>query len=934
MKDYSYIFKAHSSYIDKMYEQYKTNPESVEEGWKAFFEGFEFADGSNLNGTTLSQQAMSKDGLVFTADELKVVGLINGYRRRGHLLSQTNPIRERRNRSPHLDLADYGLTDSDLDTKFFAAQEINFDEPKTLREILERLHKIYCGSIGLEYFYIAEKSKRRWLREQLEQFRSDDYGLSFEKKKRILSKLNDAVLFEKFLHTKYVGQKRFSLEGGESTIVGLDAMIDMAANAVKNFGTGEEKFPIADVKEVVIGMAHRGRLNVLANVMGKTYEQIFNEFEGKYEPDLTMGDGDVKYHLGFSSQLGTTSGKEIDVKLVPNPSHLEAVNPVVEGFARAKSDILYNGEHDNVLPILIHGDAAIAGQGVVFEVAQMSKLEGYSTGGTIHFVINNQVGFTTDFDDARSSTYCTGVASVIEAPVIHVNGDDPEAVVFASELAVHYRQRFNSDIFIDMVCYRKHGHNEGDDPQFTQPLLYKFIKKHDNPKVVYTKELISKGTVEAAMAKELDKDFWKKLQDRLDEVKENPLPYKYQESEIAWKALKTKTSPEDFEVSPNTGVNEKTLQKIVDHLMTIPDDLTPLSKVNRLMKNTQKLLDADSYDWQLAELMAYGTILLENKDIRMSGQDVKRGTFSHRHAVLMDATNKNEYNRLNHIAPEQGEFMIYNSLLSEFAVLGFEFGYSMATPNALILWEAQFGDFANGAQVMIDQFISSSESKWNRNSGLVMLLPHGYEGQGPEHSSARLERYLQLCAEFNMTVANVTKPANFFHLLRRQLERPFRKPLIVMSPKRLLRYPECVSSLADFGEGTKFQEVYDDPNFTTKTAAKKVKRLIWCSGKIYYELLDKQRAEKRNDVAIARLEQLYPFPTTQYEAIIAKYEKAEVMWVQEEPENKGAWQYLLAQRRKDNIDVIARKASASPATGHNKVHVKEQAKIINDAFDV
>ncbi len=933
MKDYSYVFKAHSSYIDQMYEQYRANPESVEEGWRVFFQGFDFAD-SESKEFMRTMPAMSEDGLVFSADELKVVGLINGYRRRGHLLSDTNPIRKRKDRKALLDVESYGLTQADLDRKFFAAREINFKEPQTLRVIIERLQKIYCGSIGLEYFHISEKSKRRWLRQQLEKYRDDDYGLNLEKKRRILSKINDAVLFEKFLHTKYVGQKRFSLEGGESTIAAMDAIINTAANAVKNFGKGTGEYPINDVREVVIGMAHRGRLNILANVMGKTYGQIFNEFEAKAEPDLTMGDGDVKYHLGFSSQLDTPDGNKIDVKLVPNPSHLEAVDPVVQGFTRAKSDILYDSEPDSVLPILIHGDAVVAGQGVVFEVAQMSKLEGYYTGGTIHFVINNQVGFTTDFDDARSSTYSTGVASIIEAPVIHVNGDDPEAVVFAAELAVHYRQRFNSDIFIDMVCYRKHGHNEGDDPQFTQPLLYKFIKKHPNPKEIYSKELIQKGTVEAQMVEDLDGQFWQKLQDRLDQIKEKPLPYTYQKPEMAWKALKKKTTPEDFEVSPNTGVELKVLNKIIDHLMTIPKGLKPLSKVNRLMKNTQKLLDDNKYDWQLAELMAYGSILLEGKDVRMSGQDVKRGTFSHRHAILMDAETNEEYNRLNHIKDEQGEFRIYNSLLSEFAVLGFEFGYSMATPETLVLWEAQFGDFANGAQVMIDQFIASSESKWRRNSGLVMLLPHGYEGQGPEHSSARLERYLQLCAEYNMTVANVTKPANFFHLLRRQLVRPFRKPLIVMSPKRLLRHSECVSPLEDFGPNNNFQEVFDDPSFNSKAAAKKVKRLIWCSGKLYYELLERQQAEKRKDVAIARLEQIYPFPTTQYENIVAKYPNAEIVWVQEEPENKGAWQYFLSERRKDAVDVISRKASASPATGYNKAHVKEQEEIINRAFSL
>lgn len=923
MKDYSYVYKAHSSYIEKMYEQYKADPAQVEEGWRIFFEGFDFGE----QGTMAA--AAGGGDTSFDIDELKVVGLINGYRRRGHLLSTTNPIRTRRDRRPHLDLSDYGLTEADLDRKFRAAKEINFEEPQTLRAIIDRLHKIYCGNIGLEYFYIAEKAKRRWLRQQLETFSDDDYGHSIEKKKRILEKLNDAVVFEKFLHTKYVGQKRFSLEGGESTIPALDAIINSAANAVAMFGKGSEERPIHDVEEVVIGMAHRGRLNVLANIMGKTYEQIFNEFEGNAIPETTMGDGDVKYHMGFSSQVDTVGGRPINLKLVPNPSHLEAVNPVVEGFSRAKSDILYGSQYDRVLPILIHGDAAVAGQGVVYEVLQMSQLAGYSTGGTIHFVINNQVGFTTDFDDARSSTYSTSIASTVEAPVIHVNGDDPEAVVFAAELAVSYRQRFNSDIFIDMVCYRKHGHNEGDDPQFTQPEMYKFIKNHPNPKEIYSEELIAKGKIEAELVKEMDKDFWQKLQDRLDEVKEKPLPYKYQEPEIAWRKLR-QSKPEDFDQSPDTGVDQAILERVVEQLMTIPDGLKPLSKVNRLLKNTKKLLEANTYDWQLGELLAYGSILLEGKDVRMSGQDVKRGTFSHRHSILVDTETGREYNRLSELSPDQGKFRIYNSLLSEFAVLGFEFGYSMATPDALVLWEAQFGDFANGAQVMIDQFIASSESKWRRNSGLVMLLPHGYEGQGPEHSSARLERYLQLCAEFNMTVANVTAPANFFHLLRRQLERPFRKPLIVMSPKKLLRYPAAVSPIEDFTTGTRFHETYDDP--IASQNPDKVKRLIWCTGKIYYELLQEQEENKRTDVAIARLEQLFPFPTQQYEAITAQYKNAEVVWVQEEPENSGAWPYFLFSRRRDSIDVISRKASASPATGYSKMHNQEQEDIIKKAF--
>jgi 2-oxoglutarate dehydrogenase E1 component len=935
MTDYSYVFKAHSSYIDEMYQKYQADPTNVEDGWRAFFQGFEFGDGalsSSGNGIAAAAK-LAEEGLVFDIDEFKVIGLINGYRRRGHLLSHTNPIRERRDRRPHLDLEDYGLTTADLDRKFFAAKEINFTEPKTLREIIERLHQIYCGSIGLEYFYISEKSKRRWLREHLEAFSNNANALRLERKKRILEKLNGAVLFEKFLHTKYVGQKRFSLEGGESTIPALDAIINAAANAVKLFGKGTEEFPIQDVEEVVIGMAHRGRLNVLANIMGKTYEHIFNEFEAQAIPDLTMGDGDVKYHLGYSSYTDTLDGNKVHLKLVPNPSHLEAADPVVQGFTRAKADILYKSEYDRILPILIHGDAAIAGQGIVYEVAQMSQLEGYRTGGTIHFVINNQVGFTTDFDDARSSHYCTSVASIVEAPVIHVNGDDPEAVVIAAILAVHYRQRFNSDIYIDMVCYRRHGHNEGDDPQFTQPEMYKFIKDHENPKEIYSKQLIERGDVQAALAQQMDKEFWSQLQDRLDNIKENPLPYYYQEPEKAWKSLKERTTPEDFVTSPSTGVDTSILQGIVEHLLTIPKDFKPLAKINRLLKTTSKLIENNTYDWQLAELMAYGSILLEGKDVRMSGQDVKRGTFSHRHAILVDSTTNEQYNRLNDLREEQGEFRIFNSLLSEFAVLGFEFGYSLATPDALVLWEAQFGDFANGAQVMVDQFISSSESKWQRSSGLVMLLPHGYEGQGPEHSSAKLERYLQLCAEFNMTVANITKPANFFHLLRRQLERPFRKPLIVMSPKKLLRYPLCVSPLEDFATGTNFQEVYGDPSEAVAKNAKKVRKVLWCSGKIYYDLLEKQQAENIKDIAICRIEQLYPFPHGQFEAENAKYPKAKKVWVQEEPENMGAWQFMLSTRRKDVMDVVSRKASASPSTGHKKVFDMEHQQIMSKAFE-
>ncbi|MFT6809991.1 MAG: 2-oxoglutarate dehydrogenase E1 component, partial [Saprospiraceae bacterium] len=611
-----------------------------------------------------------------------------------------------------------------------------------------------------------------------------------------------------------------------------------------------------------------------------------------------------------------------------NPSHLESVDPVVEGFSRAKADLLYDSDFDKILPILIHGDAAVAGQGVVYETVQMSKLEGYYTGGTIHFVINNQVGFTTDFDDARSSTYCTGAASLVQAPVFHVNGDDPEAVVFAVELATEYRQKFNNDVFIDMVCYRRHGHNEGDDPKFTQPMMYEFINSHKNPREIYVEQLLQRGDVEKDLAESLENNFWNDLQARLDSVKQKPLPYIYQEPEQDWRKLRKTKVKADFQDSPATGIPKVRINKIIDHLMTLPDGFIPLSKVKRLQKGKQKLLAENHIDWGLAELMAYGSILMEGSDIRMSGQDVKRGTFSHRHAIFRNAKTFEEFNRLDGLDSKQGKFMIYNSLLSEFAVLGFEYGYSLASPNSLVIWEAQFGDFYNGAQTIVDQYITAAESKWQRMSGLVMLLPHGYEGQGPEHSSARVERFLQQGAEFNITIANITTPANFFHALRRQLKRPFRKPLIIMSPKSLLRHPKCVSDKSEFETKNKFQEVIDDP----KAVAKSTIRLLICTGKIYYDLLSEKEKKGREDVAIVRLEQLYPYPMDQMNAIFKKYENMEVKWIQEEPQNMGAWQYLNSFWRRSDIEVISRKVSASPATGFKKVHEKDQAEIVEKAF--
>ena len=667
--------------------------------------------------------------------------------------------------------------------------------------------------------------------------------------------------------------------------------------------------------------------------MGKTYEQIFNEFEGTAVPDLSFGDGDVKYHLGYSSQVETPYAERIDLKLVPNPSHLEAVNPVVEGFARAKADLMYGSHYDQILPILIHGDAAIAGQGVVYETVQMSQLPGYFTGGTIHFVINNQIGFTTDFDDARSSTYSTGSANMVQAPVFHVNGDDPDAVIFAAELAVEYRQKFHADVFIDMVCYRRHGHNESDDPKFTQPQMYDIIKNHPDPREIYVKKLASQGEVAQKLAKEMEDNFWKELQERLDLVKQKPLPYEYQPPELEWKKLKASKDRADFQYSPKTGISQKSMKLILDHLDDTPKSFKPLSKVKRLIKNQHKLLEKKELDWALAELLAYGSLLLDGTNIRMSGQDVKRGTFSHRHAIFFDAETSEEYNRLDDLAEGQAKMRIYNSLLSEFAVLGFEFGYSMASPQSLVIWEAQFGDFSNGAQTMIDQFITSSESKWQRMSGIAMLLPHGYEGQGPEHSSARLERFLQMGAQFNITVANCTTPANFFHLMRRQVKRRFRKPLILMSPKSLLRHPKCISSFDDFKTGTTFREIIDD-QLVEKNDLKNIKRVLFCSGKVYYDLLERKEADNRKDIAIIRLEQLYPMAMEQMEAIFVKYEGKQLVWVQEEPINMGAWQYILSFYFDKNFKVVARKSSASTATGFKKVHDAQQKEIIDNAFDL
>jgi 2-oxoglutarate dehydrogenase E1 component len=912
MDKYSYIANAHGSYIDELYQAYKQDANAVDTSWQKFFEGFEFSQQYSENGHTTAKTS----GATPVSDkEIKVRALIHAYRTRGHLESKTNPVRPRKDRQALLALSDFGLTDADLETVFEAGNEIGIGAA-SLNKILASLKYIYGGTVGFEYMYIREPEVLQWLRSKIEK-EALEFNPPLELKKRILSKLNEAVVFENFLHTKYIGQKRFSLEGGETTIAALDAMINRSADL--------------GVEEVIIGMAHRGRLNVLANIMGKTYEHIFNEFEGTATPDLTMGDGDVKYHMGYSSEVTTPTGKKVHLKLAPNPSHLEAVNPVVEGFTRAKIDSLYKHDVSKVLPILIHGDAAVAGQGIVYEVTQMAKLAGYHTGGTIHFVINNQVGFTTDFTDARSSIYCTDVAKIIDAPVIHVNGDDPEAVFYAVQLASEYRQKFHGDIFIDMVCYRRHGHNESDEPKFTQPALYNIIAKHPNPREMYNKRLIERGDVDAELAANMDKEFRDMLQDRLNLVKQHPLPYSYQKLEIEWQELRRATQA-DFDKSPETGISQDVIDKVGKALTSIPENFKPIKQVEKLLADRHDMFFKNKQlNWASAELLAYGSILAEGKMVRLSGQDVQRGTFSHRHAVVNDSVTNEPHNSLNSIQPDQAKLQIYNSLLSEYAVLGFEFGYAMANPNALVIWEAQFGDFGNGAQVMIDQFIAAGETKWQRMNGLVMLLPHGYEGQGPEHSNARPERFLQLAAEYNMIVANVTVPSNFFHLLRRQLTWPFRKPCVVMSPKSMLRHPLAVSPVEDFTKGA-FREVIGDAYADQDPKA--VKKVLLCSGKLYYELYEKQQAEQRRDIAIIRVEQLHPFPTKQVYDLLNKYKSPKVAWVQEEPENMGAWSYVLRQYRYVQLEVVSRKPSASPATGYGKVHAKEQEEILKKAFTV
>ncbi|MBT4792396.1 MAG: 2-oxoglutarate dehydrogenase E1 component [Halobacteriovoraceae bacterium] len=906
--DYSHLLSSDSAFIDSMYEAYKKDSSDVDESWQMFFRGFEYKlDDESITQAGSPQPEISSSDMV---KEFNVFRLVQAYRARGHLLSDTNPIRKRKDRNAKLELAEYNLQESDLETTFNCGHFLDLGGPKKLKDILDYIKRVYCYKVGIEYYHSNNTEIRRWVRNKFEtEFHT--INLPMEKKKRVLHKLNQASVFENFLQTKYIGQKRFSLEGGESTIPALDALINHGAKL--------------GIKEFVFGMAHRGRLNVLANTIGKSYGFIFKEFEPGGNEQHTGG-GDVKYHQGYSSIVRTTDDKEVYLKLMHNPSHLECVAPVALGYARAQSDIRYAKNTDAIIPIMIHGDAAVAGQGIVYETLQMAELPAYQCGGAIHFIINNQIGFTTDWHDARSSHYSCSIARTLDAPILHVNGDDPESVVYAVEFAIEFRQKFKTDIFVDMVCYRKHGHNEGDEPKYTQPHLYGLIQKQKNPRQMYLDSLVGWNQITKEEAKEMEKAFKQMLSDRFNDVKDDTLPQKVKGPHTEWLDL-TWAKSEDFERSPVTGVDRKILDHIMNKMTSSPQDFNVLKKAAKIINDRKNAYETDKLDWAICELLAYGSLLNEGNNVRFSGQDVIRGTFSHRMSKLFDEKTNAPYCGLAHLTDKQGEFKIYNSHLSEYAVLAFEYGYSLASPRSLNIWEAQFGDFSNTAQVIFDQFISAGEVKWERMSGLTVLLPHGYEGQGPEHSSCRPERYLQLCAQENMIVCVPSTPANMFHLLRRQQSFNFRKPLIIITPKSLLRSPKCISKVSDLETGS-FQEIIDD------LTIQKARRTLFCSGKIYYDLLTYREENNIDDIALVRVDQLYPFPKNQIQSLLTKYQDSEFIWVQEEPINMGYWEHLITRQFEIfmNFKVIARPMSATPATGHSAVHKNEQLNIVKEAF--
>jgi 2-oxoglutarate dehydrogenase E1 component len=914
MDRFSFLNAAHAQFFSDLYDQYTQNPDGVEPSWRAFFQGFDFANEFNDNNNTIVDYANNncEDIVGKIEKEFNVIKLIEGYRSRGHLFTKTNPVRDRRSYDPNLSIENFGLNQADLEIIFDAAKLLGI-QPCSLRNIIKHLDSIYCQSIGVEYTYIRKPEVREWIQNKLN-INDNQPVFSEQEKKHILKKLNEAVSFENFLHTKYVGQKRFSLEGGESIIPALDALIEAAAEK------GVEQF--------VMGMAHRGRLNILANIFGKPTQDIFSEFDGK-DYDKEYFDGDVKYHLGLTANRLTASGKSINLNLAPNPSHLETVGAVIEGIARAKQDKYFPDNFSKVLPIAVHGDAAIAGQGIVYEIIQMSQLDGYKTGGTIHIVINNQVGFTTNYLDARSSTYCTDVAKVTLSPVLHVNSDDAEAVVHAMLFALDYRMTFKSDVFIDLLGYRKYGHNEGDEPRFTQPILYKIIAKHRNPRDIYAEKLIVNGVITQEYLNQIENEYKSKLEENLQASREKQLTIITPFMQDEWQGFE-QVSVEAMMQKVDTTFDKKKLDQLAIAISTLPKDKKFINKITKIIEDRRSMYDNDKIDWGTAETLAYASLLQEGFDIRISGQDVERGTFSHRHAVVKVEDSEEEVILLDNIKDNKGKFYVFNSFLSEYGVLGFDYGYALANPNTLTIWEAQFGDFNNGAQIMIDQYISCGEDKWNNQNGLVMSLPHGYEGQGAEHSSARLERFLQLCAKHNMFVTNITSPANYFHLLRRQMKTNFRKPLINMSPKSLLRHPLCVSSADDLAKG-QFQELIDDPAFTDKS---KVKTLVFTSGKFYFSIIAEREKNERMDVAVVRIEQLFPLPIEQLKAVIATYPNADdYVWAQEEPKNMGGYAYMLM-----NFDLVkwrlaSLKAYAAPASGSHTRDRRRHHDAVQMVFD-
>ncbi len=901
MDKFNYLNQPDNSVIDGLYEQYKQDPASVDESWRKFFEGFEFCQ-TNFR---------AEQGQAYVVpNEFKVINLINGYRARGHLFTRTNPVRTRRKYSPTLDIENFGLVQDDLQKTFQAGKELGKGNAK-LADIVGHLQKTYCQSIGVEYHYIRRPEVVDWFREKMEPG-CNTPRFSLDEKALILRKLADGVLFEKFIHKKFPGQKSFSLEGVESLIPALEAVIQKGADL--------------GIDEFVMGMAHRGRLNVLGNIMHKPFTQIFSEFEGKeYIDDDLLGD--VKYHLGYSNDIVSHNGRKVHLTLAPNPSHLETVDPVVEGISRSKIDHAHGGKNDKVAAILIHGDASISGQGIIYELIQMADLEGYKTGGTIHLVVNNQIGFTTNYLDGRSSVYCTDVAKTIQSPIFHVNADDVEAVVYTVQLAMEFRAKFHKDIFIDLLGYRKYGHNESDEPRFTQPILYKIIEQHPDPLEIYLKKLEDEKTLASFDIQQIKGEIHAILEQGFESaksiIKGDITPFLGDK----WVGLR-KATPADFEKSPDTAITEATLLEIGNKLTALPDGKTFFRKIIKMQDDRKAMLLADKLDWAMGELIAYGSLLKEGHPVRLSGQDCQRGTFSHRHAVLTVEDSEEKFIPLEHISPGQGKCSIYNSLLSEYGVLGFEYGYAFATPEGLTLWEAQFGDFNNGAQIVIDQYISSAEDKWKVMNGVVLLLPHGYEGQGPEHSSARIERFLSLCGHQNMQIVNCTTPANFFHVLRRQLYWPFRKPLVIFTPKSLLRHPRCVSSVNEFTSGG-FREVIDD----ITADPEKIRRVVFCSGKVYYDILEEKEKLQKDDVAIIRLEQLYPLPLKQLNAVIAKYPQTlHWEWVQEEPVNMGAWKHISINFNTVPLHHVARPASGSPATGSSRLHKIQQKLIVEKAL--